>query len=103
MSFDLVMRTLGVVACLYTVAYFVTSMSVAALNAVTFNSGPMCGETGCVTVAQHRPRLMPGPGPRRRALVGRRVVPAERLRPASPIRPNYVGSDALRRPTASAT
>jgi len=62
MSFDLVMRTLGVVACLYTVAYFVTSMSVAALNAVTFNSGPMCGETGCVTVAEHRPRLMPCQG-----------------------------------------
>jgi len=37
-------------------------MSVAALNAVTFNSGPMCGETGCVTVAEHRPRLMPGQG-----------------------------------------
>ena len=62
MSFDLVMRTLGVVACLYTVAYFVTFMSVAALNAVTFNSGPMCGESGCVTVAEHRPRLMPGQG-----------------------------------------
>ena len=62
MSFDLVMRTLGVVACLYTVAYFVTSTSVAALNAVTFNSVPMCGETGCVTVAEHRPRLMPGQG-----------------------------------------
>jgi hypothetical protein len=62
MSFDLVMRTLGVVTCLYTVAYFVTSMSVAALNAVTFNSGPMCGATGCVTVAQHQERLMPGQG-----------------------------------------
>ena len=62
MSFDLVMRTLGVVACLYTVAYFVTSMSVAALNAVTFNSGPMCGETGCVTVAEYRRKLMPGQG-----------------------------------------
>lgn len=60
MSFDLVMRTLGVMACLYTVAYFVTSMSVAALNAVTFNSGPMCGEMGCATVAQHRPKLIPG-------------------------------------------
>ena len=43
MSFDLVMRTLGVLTCLYTVAYFVTTMSVAALNGVTYNSGPMCG------------------------------------------------------------
>jgi hypothetical protein len=62
MSFDLVMRTLGVVTCLYTVAYFVTSMSVAALNAVTFNSGPMCGQSGCVSVAQHQERMRPGQG-----------------------------------------
>jgi len=51
MSFDLVMRTLGVLTCLYTVAYFVTTMSVAALNGVSYNSGPMCGASGCVTVA----------------------------------------------------
>ena len=51
MSFDLVMRTLGVLTCLYTVAYFVTTMSVAALNGVSYNSGPMCGPSGCVTVA----------------------------------------------------
>jgi hypothetical protein len=55
MSFDLVMRTLGVLTCLYTVAYFVTTMSVAALNGVTYSSGPMCGTAGCVAVAQqHR-------------------------------------------------
>jgi hypothetical protein len=51
MSFDLVMRTFGVLTCLYTVAYFVTTMSVAALNAVTYSSGQMCGEMGCVSVA----------------------------------------------------
>ena len=51
MSFDLVMRTLGVLTCLYTVAYFVTTMSVAALNGVSYNSGPMCGSDGCVSVA----------------------------------------------------
>jgi hypothetical protein len=51
MSYDLVMRTLGVLTCLYTVAYFVTTMSVAALNGVTYNSGPMCGQAGCVSVA----------------------------------------------------
>jgi len=59
---DLVLRTLGVITCLYTVAYFVTSMSVAALNAVTFNSGPMCGQSGCVTVARYQEKLMPGQG-----------------------------------------
>ena len=63
MSFDLVMRTLGVLTCLYTVAFFVTSMSVAALNAVTFSSGPMCGQSGCVSLAQHQPKLLPGQGP----------------------------------------
>jgi hypothetical protein len=52
MSFDLVMRTLGVVTCLYVVAYFVTTMSVAALNGVTYSSGPTCGESGCVSVAR---------------------------------------------------
>jgi hypothetical protein len=54
MSFDLVMRTLGVLTCLYTVAYFVTTMSVAALNGVTYSSGPMCGTAGCVTIAQEQ-------------------------------------------------
>jgi hypothetical protein len=52
MSFDLVMRTLGVITCLYTVAYFITSMSVAALNAATYSSGPMCGPNGCVALAR---------------------------------------------------
>lgn len=61
MSFDLVMRTLGVVTCLYTVAYFITSMSVAALNAATYSSGPMCGQSGCVTVAREE-RILPGQG-----------------------------------------
>ena len=54
MSFDLVMRTLGVVTCLYTVAYFVTTMSVAALNGVTYSSGPMCGTAGCVAITQEK-------------------------------------------------
>ena len=61
MSFDLVMRTLGVITCLYTVAYFVTSMSVAALNAATFSSGPTCGPNGCVAVAREE-RVHPGQG-----------------------------------------
>lgn len=58
MSFDFVMRTLGVVACLYTVAYFITTMSVSALNAVTYSSGPMCGSGGCVSIARHE-KIMP--------------------------------------------
>ncbi len=61
MSFDLVMRTLGVITCLYTVAYFITSMSVAALNAATYNSGPMCGPNGCVAIAREE-RMLPGQG-----------------------------------------
>ena len=61
MSFDLVMRTLGVITCLYTVAYFITSMSVAALNAATYSSGPMCGPAGCVTLAREE-RVHPGQG-----------------------------------------
>ena len=59
MSMDVVMRTIGVLACLYTVAYFITTMSVAALNAATYSSGPMCGPSGCVTLASER-RLLPG-------------------------------------------
>jgi hypothetical protein len=61
MSFDLVTRTFGVVACLYTVAYFITTMSVSALNAVTYSSGPMCSTSGCVSVARQE-RLLPGQG-----------------------------------------
>lgn len=49
MSFENVLRTLGVLVCLYVVAYFVTSMSVAALNAATHAAGPMCGQHGCGT------------------------------------------------------
>jgi hypothetical protein len=59
--FELVTRTLGVLTCLYTVAYFITTMSVAALDAVTYSSGPMCGIHGCASVAQER-RLLPGQG-----------------------------------------
>jgi hypothetical protein len=62
MSFDLAMRTFGVLTCLYAVAYFVTTMSVAALNAVTYNSGPMCGQSGCVSIARAE-RRGPLPGP----------------------------------------
>jgi hypothetical protein len=36
-------------------------MSVAALDAVTYSSGPMCGIHGCASVAQER-RLLPGQG-----------------------------------------
>jgi hypothetical protein len=61
MSFDLVVRTLGVMTCLYTVAYFITTMSVAALDAVTYSSGPMCGQSGCISVAHDR-KLLPGQG-----------------------------------------
>ena len=62
MSFDLVMRTLGVLTCLYTVAYFITTMSVAALDAATYSSGPMCGTNGCVSVARQEKRLLPPQG-----------------------------------------
>lgn len=62
MSFDLVMRTLGVLTCLYTVAYFVTTMSVAALDAATYSSGPTCGTSGCVSVARQDRRLLPPQG-----------------------------------------
>lgn len=62
MSFDLAMRTFGVLTCLYAVAYFVTTMSVAALNAVTYNSGPMCGQSGCVSIARAE-RRGPLPSP----------------------------------------
>jgi len=51
-SFENVLRTLGVLVCLYVVAYFVTSMSVAALNAATHAAGPMCGQNGC-SAEQH--------------------------------------------------
>jgi hypothetical protein len=61
MSFDLVTRTLGVVTCLYTIAYFITTMSVSALNAVTYSSGPMCGPSGCASVARQE-TLLPGQG-----------------------------------------
>jgi hypothetical protein len=59
---DFVFRTLGVVTCLYTVAYFITTMSVAALNAATYSSGPMCGPTGCVSVARQERKILPGQG-----------------------------------------
>jgi hypothetical protein len=61
MSFEIVTRTLGFAACLYTVAYFITTMSVSALNAVTFSSGPTCGQSGCVSIARQE-RLLPGQG-----------------------------------------
>jgi hypothetical protein len=51
MSVDIALRAVGTLACLYGVGLFVTVMSLSALNAVSFNAGPMCGMDGCVAVA----------------------------------------------------
>jgi hypothetical protein len=54
MSSDIALRSLGVLVCLYAIAYFVTSMSVAALDAVSHKAGPTCGQMGCVSLASDR-------------------------------------------------
>jgi hypothetical protein len=47
MSTDLVLRTLGTLACIYTVGLFVSLMSVAALNGASFTAGVPCDRVGC--------------------------------------------------------
>jgi hypothetical protein len=47
MSTDLVLRTIGTLACIYMVGLFVSAMSVSALNAASNAAGSPCSGTGC--------------------------------------------------------
>ncbi len=55
MSTDLVMRTLGTLACIYMVGMFVSAMSLSALNAVSNAAGSPCMGTGCHIAYQQSP------------------------------------------------
>ena len=62
MSFDLVMRTLGVVACLYTVAYFVTIHERRGAECRHLQLRPHVRRDGVRHRRRAPPRLMPGQG-----------------------------------------
>jgi hypothetical protein len=47
MSTDVVLRTIGTLLCIYTVGLFVSMMSAAALNGVSFVGGSPCDQAGC--------------------------------------------------------
>lgn len=55
MSTDLVLRTIGTLACVYMVGLFVGTMSVSALNAASAAAGSPCSGTGCHIAYQQSP------------------------------------------------
>jgi hypothetical protein len=54
MSIDSVLRTLGVLTCVYTVGLFVSVMTTAALNVASYNAGTLCSDRTCTTVAANQ-------------------------------------------------
>jgi hypothetical protein len=55
MSTDLVLRTVGTLACIYMVGLFVGTMSVSALNAASNAAGSPCMGPGCHIAYQQSP------------------------------------------------
>lgn len=58
MSTDIVLRTIGTLACIYTVGLFISVMSFSAINGVSFAAGAPCDQAGC-HVAYQQQRLEP--------------------------------------------
>jgi hypothetical protein len=59
MSTDLVLRTVGTLACVYMVGLFVSAMSFSALNAASTAAGAPCSGTGCHVAYQQDPLNTP--------------------------------------------
>jgi hypothetical protein len=60
MSTDLVLRTVGTLACVYMVGLFVSAMSFSALNAASNAAGAPCYGTGCHVAYQQNAVDAPG-------------------------------------------
>lgn len=56
MTFDIALRALATLACVYVAGLFITIMSLSALEAATFSTGPFCSVHSCMTAAnEHVP------------------------------------------------
>jgi hypothetical protein len=56
MTLDTALRALATLACVYVAGLFITVMSLSALEAATFSTGPFCSGHGCLTAAnEHGP------------------------------------------------
>jgi hypothetical protein len=56
MTLDSALRALATLACVYVAGLFITVMSLSALEAATFSTGPFCSGHGCLTAAnEHSP------------------------------------------------
>lgn len=51
MNLDLALRALATLACVYVAGLFITVMSLSALEAATFSTGPLCSGHSCMTAA----------------------------------------------------
>lgn len=67
MTIDSVLRTIGVLTCVYTIGLFVSVMTTAALNVASYNAGTLCTDGSCASVA---------------ALQSHHTAPAEPVYPA---------------------
>jgi hypothetical protein len=61
MSIDQVMRAIGTIACLYTVALSISAMTIASLGAVGFANSTPCTARECVAQAKAQHRAAPDP------------------------------------------
>ena len=56
MTIDIALRALATLACVYVAGLFITVMSLTALEAATFSTGPFCSGHSCMTAAnEHGP------------------------------------------------
>mgnify|MGYP001423452672 CR=1 FL=1 len=56
MTLDTALRALATLACVYVAGLFITIMSLSALEAATFSTGPFCSGHSCMTAAnEHAP------------------------------------------------
>jgi hypothetical protein len=53
MSTDLVLRTIGTLACIYAVGLFTSLLSMSALNVASNTAGSPCAGPGCRIAYQH--------------------------------------------------
>lgn len=61
MSIDQVMRAIGTVACLYTVALSISAMTIASLGAVSYSTASLCSGRECGGAAKAAHRAVPDP------------------------------------------
>lgn len=54
MTLDTALKALATLACVYVAGLFITIMSLSAIEAATFSTGPFCSGHSCMTAANEQ-------------------------------------------------